>query len=66
MPTNVFADETAVVPLLTQMRLPRWVLLEMAEKIGGERANVAAHEPHRSLVSRHGVGVPAIFVKTKP
>jgi hypothetical protein len=45
MLTNVFADETAVVPLLTQMRLPRWVLLEMAEKIGGERANVAAHEP---------------------
>ena len=45
MPTNVFADETAVVPLLSQMRLPRWVLLEMAEKIGGERANVAAHEP---------------------
>jgi len=45
MPTNVYAEETVVVPLLTQMRLPRWVLLEMAEKIGGERANVAPNEP---------------------
>ena len=27
------------------MRLPRWVLLELASKVGGERANVAAHEP---------------------
>jgi hypothetical protein len=45
MPTNVYVEETVVVPLLTQMRLPRWVLLELASKIGGERANVAAHEP---------------------
>jgi hypothetical protein len=45
MPTNLYIDETVVVPLLTQMRLPRWVLLDLASKIGGERANVAAHEP---------------------
>jgi hypothetical protein len=41
----VLADETTVVPLLAQMQLPRHVLLEMASKIGGERANVAPHEP---------------------
>jgi hypothetical protein len=45
MPTNLYIDETIVVPLLTQMRLSRWVLLEMASKVGGERANVAPHEP---------------------
>jgi hypothetical protein len=45
MPTKLYAEETVVVPLLAQMLLPRWVLLEMASKIGGERANVAAHEP---------------------
>jgi hypothetical protein len=45
VPTNLYIDETVVVPLLTQMRLPRWVLLDLASKTGGERANVAAHEP---------------------
>lgn len=45
MPTNIFVDEAVVVPLLTRMKLPRWVLLEMATKIGGERANVAPTEP---------------------
>jgi hypothetical protein len=45
MPTNVYEDETVVVPLLLNMRLPRRVLLEMASKTGGERANVAAYEP---------------------
>jgi hypothetical protein len=45
MPTNLYVDETVVVPLLTKMHLPRWVLLDLASKIGGERANVAAHEP---------------------
>jgi hypothetical protein len=45
MPTNVYEDEAVVVPLLLKMRLPRWVLLEMASKTGGERANVASYEP---------------------
>jgi len=40
-----FTDETTVVPMLTKMKLPRHVLLELANKIGGERANVAEHEP---------------------
>lgn len=42
---TILAEEEGVVPTLTQMRLPRWVLLEIAGKIGGERANVAPHEP---------------------
>src|SRR5258708_27822474 len=41
----IFSDETTVVPLLARMRLPRHVLLDMASKIGGERSNVAPHEP---------------------
>ena len=45
MPTNVYLEESVVIPLLVRMRLPRWVLLEMASKTGGERANVAAYEP---------------------
>ncbi len=45
MATQIFSEETEVVPLLTKMRLPRWVILELASKIGGERANVADHEP---------------------
>jgi len=45
MPTNVYAEETVVLPMLTRMRLPRSVLLELASKIAGERANVAEHEP---------------------
>jgi hypothetical protein len=43
--TNIYVEETEVVLLLTKMRLPRWVLLELASKIAGERANVAGHEP---------------------
>ena len=45
MSTKVFADETVVVPLLMKMHLPRWVLLDLASKTAGERANVAAYEP---------------------
>jgi hypothetical protein len=45
MSTKVYEAEAVVVPLLVRMRLPRWVLLEQASKIGGERANVAAYEP---------------------
>jgi hypothetical protein len=45
MPTNLYVDETIVVPLLTKMKLPRWVLLEVASQTAGERANVAEHEP---------------------
>jgi len=41
----VSAEETTIMPLLTKMRLPRHVLLDMASKIGGERSNVASHEP---------------------
>lgn len=41
----IYADETVVVPMLTKMKLPRHVLLELANKTGGERANVAEHEP---------------------
>lgn len=41
MPARVFIDETEVVPLLTQMLLPRWVMLELAGQIAGERANVS-------------------------
>jgi hypothetical protein len=39
------AAGTIVVPMLTKMKLPRHVLLDLASKIGGERANVADHEP---------------------
>jgi len=45
MPTKIYVGETIVVPLLTKMRLPHAVLLELASKIAGERANVAEHEP---------------------
>lgn len=45
MPTHVYVDETVVVPLLTQMRLPRFVLLDVASNTAGERANVAEYEP---------------------
>ncbi len=41
----VYINETVVVPKLTKMMLPRHVLLELGGKIGGERANVAEHEP---------------------
>jgi hypothetical protein len=45
MPTNLHADDASVIPLLARMRLPREVLLDVASKTGGERANVAAYEP---------------------
>jgi hypothetical protein len=45
MTTKVFTDESEVIPLLIKMRLPRHVLLELASKVAGERANVAECEP---------------------
>ncbi|QBR70982.1 hypothetical protein CU048_06465 [Beijerinckiaceae bacterium] len=45
MATQIFVEETEVVPLLTKMRLPRWVILELASKVAGERANVTDEEP---------------------
>lgn len=45
MPARVYVDETEVVPLLTKMRLPRWVILELTEQIAGERANVTDDDP---------------------
>jgi hypothetical protein len=36
----VHTDEQDVVLLLSKMKLPRWVLLELASKIAGERANI--------------------------
>lgn len=45
MPTNVYVEETVVVPLLIKMRLPRYVLLDVASSTAGERANVADYEP---------------------
>jgi hypothetical protein len=41
MPTRMFVDETQVVPLLSQMKLPRWAILEIASLVAGERANVS-------------------------
>jgi hypothetical protein len=37
----VFHEESEVVPLLSQMRLPRWIVLELITSIAGERANVS-------------------------
>lgn len=45
MPTRVYLDESEVVPLLTKMRLPRWVILELASSVAGERANVSLDDP---------------------
>jgi hypothetical protein len=45
MTASVFSKEEEVVPLLTKMRLPRWVMIELATKIAGERANVSPVEP---------------------
>ena len=42
---RIHLDEAVVVPMLARMRLPRHVLLDLATKIGGERANVADYEP---------------------
>lgn len=44
MPTAVYTDETQVVPILTQMGLPRWVILEIASQVAGERANVSPND----------------------
>lgn len=41
MTATVYADDTQVVPLLTRMGLPRWVVLEIASQVAGERANVS-------------------------
>lgn len=40
-----FDAEEMVVPMLSRMRLPRHVLLDLAVRVGGERANVRDHEP---------------------
>lgn len=41
---RVFKEETEVVPLLTKMHLPRWVILEIAGQVAGERANVSSYD----------------------
>lgn len=41
MSTRTFRDEAEVVPLLSQMKLPRWAMLEIASQVAGERANVS-------------------------
>lgn len=41
MPTREYVDEVEVVPLLTKILLPRWVILELVEQVAGERANVS-------------------------
>jgi hypothetical protein len=43
--TRIFVAETEVVPLLTRMRLPRWVILELVSSVAGERANVSPDDP---------------------
>lgn len=45
----LYTDEVVVVPMLTTMCLPRHAMLELGIKIGGERANVAAHEPNNVI-----------------
>ena len=45
MATKLYAGEAIVVPLLTKMKLRSPILLEIASKTAGERANVAACEP---------------------
>ena len=44
MPTTLLMDAPAEA-LLTRMRLPKQVIWDLAVKVGGERANVAIHEP---------------------
>jgi hypothetical protein len=40
MTTKIYSDETETVPILTQMKLPRYVILEILSSMAGERANV--------------------------
>lgn len=40
MPTKVYLAETEVVPALTRLKLPRFVMLEILSSVAGERANV--------------------------
>ena len=41
----IYAEDPVVLPLLSRMRLPRQVLIDIGIKVGGERANVAECEP---------------------
>ena len=45
MPATVYATDPVVVPLLTRMRLPRRNMIDIAIRVGGERANVREYEP---------------------
>lgn len=45
MPTKVYLDEAVVVPLLTKIRLPRWIMIDLSSQIAGERANVTDDDP---------------------
>ena len=47
--TKVYIDETEVVPLLTQKKLPRFTIFEILSAIAGERANV-----------RDGIDAPSV------
>lgn len=38
--TKIYSDETETVPFLTQMKLPRFAILEVLSSVAGERANV--------------------------
>jgi hypothetical protein len=40
MPTRLYIEETDVIPTLTRMKLPRFVMLEVLSSVAGERANV--------------------------
>lgn len=44
MPAVVHHLEVEVVPLLTKMGLPRWVILEIAAQVAGERVNITADD----------------------
>ena len=45
MTMNLYVGDAVVIPLLTKMRLRRPVLLDIASRTAGERANVASYEP---------------------
>lgn len=47
MPTKLYVAEAVVIPLLTKMKLRRSVLLDIASRTAGERANVAPCEPRQ-------------------
>jgi hypothetical protein len=45
MATRLYVGDPVVVPLLTKMKLRREVLLDIASRTAGERANVEPYEP---------------------